>query len=169
MADAVVVSSYPSAYTTDDWSNPTYAYADDANWASIVIADGTTHYPLYLEDFGIPALLPSGAVVSQVELEAEYKTSSSYDDAYFGMVAFLSGTIEGADVIGNEQNATTITKTYTSGDILDTDNLTDALFKVRVSAWRTSGGRWIYCNYVKVSVTYTPSDSAPYAMLMHPF
>jgi len=152
---ALIFQAFPAS-NSGSFSNGGDLYADDGSYASIAFNNArNTSYSHVVGTFGLPALIPSGGYVEQVDIEIAYYTNitSGGGGTTVGIVGQISGsdqTPAATDVPNSSR--TVITKSYTSGNLLNITNLANGTFTAKVTytigTTRTSGT--LYVDYVKV-------------------
>lgn len=142
-----------NAVVTTGWTNPTYAYASDANDATAAPgknADVTSDFGGF--DF---SALPAGAVPSDVTVEFEYKVSTTASIATIGAQAWVGSTAKGTEYTDATEPLAYTVRTFSVAGLTRAD-LTDPGFRVRLRANRGNSQTAVTFNvdYVKVTVTY---------------
>jgi hypothetical protein len=133
-------------------------YLSDNSFASRNVSDTNITYEHVLSSFNIS--VPTGHRVTKVEVEAKYYTqihaSIPLMRSTFSMVACLGGEEQGVAASGYSASAALLLKEYSSGNLLRSSNLTNALFTVKVKASSSVVNYGVWCDYVKVTITTRP-------------
>ncbi|MFW6302652.1 MAG: fibronectin type III domain-containing protein [Bacteroidales bacterium] len=167
--------NYPGTASSDasgdaSWSNPDNTYADDANYAETVLSKGESSDYLIAENFGFA--IPGTAVITGITVEINRQADNTiYDNALFL-------TKDGANDVGVDKAATGTGwpateavasyggtadmwgTTWTPAEINSADF--GVIFKVNADPGGSPHIDHIASvDYVRVSVTYTISCTAP--------
>jgi len=161
MADTGAKAPTTTGTPSNDWTNPTYAYTDDGNYAT-ALDTGSTYLQSYRTfGFGIPA----GATIDGIEATIKGKVSVG---TYTNSVRMVGEG--GSPSPAKNWTATTTETTYTLGGA--TDKWTSAwvaadfddTFEYRISAEPDlETGRTLSVNCITVKVYYT--EAAPAAQV----
>jgi hypothetical protein len=144
-------------------ANPDFTAYLDYVKVAVTWTSPSVSYAVTYGNFGFNAL-PSDAVITQIKTEANWRVSTSTSHAELGLQPYIGG---GSVAVGTESvdsspptTATTQTQTLT-GLSLSPSDLSDANFKIRVRATRTSGTNGggnpdftAYLDFVRVTITY---------------
>jgi len=135
-------------HSSDATGEPDDTYAKEINVASQTKYMSTGNFGISSSDF------PAGSVIKSVTIKSKVRNSVS--TAYVGIVGRIGSTDQGTYVQTNSTSfyGYTLTKTYTSGDLLTLSNLANGTFTVRVRGVLPAGGGTNYCDYVEVTVEY---------------
>lgn len=116
---------------------------------------------LYLGNFGILNELPANAIVDALTIAAYIKgthQSTTLNTVQSSLATYINSSVQTPESTSYFFSfPQTLSKTYTSGASVDPANLTDALFKVRLTAiFQNMDGssRRAECDYVAVTVGY---------------
>jgi len=135
------------------WTNPSYAYASDNQYATASNSNRNVQYT----NFNIPTIL-SGSTINGIEVSLEGKTTErqvgvalSYDNG-----SHWTSTIN--SVTGNSESVTTVGGSSNNwGRTWSLDNFTNSNFKVRVTSNSGGGGGTYSLDQIQVKIYYTPS------------
>lgn len=135
--------------------------APNASWAYESSTLNDTKY-LILGDFGILTELPANAIVNSLAIAAYIKGqhySAMSKTVTARLAAYIDSSVQTPEEVAFYfASPATLSNTYTSGASVDPANLTDALFKVRLTASFTNmDGTALKaeCDYVAVTVNYS--------------
>lgn len=159
-----VSTRYPTTDipVTGTWSNPTNVQADDG--AVAAITRGTTKNSQDNREqagYGFDGVIPSDAVIDQVDLEVEHRVASTANVCFLENLAYVSG-VAGA-VNSDSLEPTVLTaRVYANyarpgGGGWTRNDLLDANFKTRIRARNgnnATSNTWEW-DYIRVKVTYT--------------
>ncbi|MDH5243096.1 MAG: HYR domain-containing protein, partial [Chloroflexota bacterium] len=161
---AATVGQFPSSNAPDlgSWVNPELAYADDGAHATVSVAKNSTVARIY-GNFGFDAVIPSGATITSVTVELQYRTSVTNGDDSVRAQPYVTGSTKGTQAAGGPAGGDT-TISATSTGVFSRSDLLDGTFTVRVSNQRGSPGapnHTFLVDYVKVTVVYADLDTTP--------
>lgn len=164
------ISTTQDAWIDEDWSNPTYIYADDSTGASVTAAtfdagDQTELLKASGFDFSV---IPGGATIDGV-ICAINAWSPTTDKAVVDFIELLSSS---GGTTGNNKGSTGFTLTTDTAAVYSTGNSTDLWGCALTPAWVKStafgvgigcmaGGAGnnnvdVYIDYLTLQVYYTP-------------
>lgn len=141
---------------SNEYTNPTNAYADDASYATRVDTDGFYHYQSY-GNFGFS--IPAGVVINGIEVVRKGKASAVEaldginiynppSTSYFGDSGTYWGTTESENTLGSSTDL--LGFTWSASDFAD------GSFHVLAFTGGATTGRTASLNDVKAKVYYTP-------------
>jgi hypothetical protein len=147
-----------NASITTGWTNPTYGYTDDANFATSAPAKNSSVISDYYNfDFQIPV----GSTINSVTFEILYKSSTTASTgATITVQPILNATLRGTAKSGAMNTNETVISSALAGtwSLAElNDNTQAGGFKLRLSGKRTSSNTAITwsLDYVKATVDYT--------------
>ena len=150
------------------WIDPGNITADDATRASVTLTTGTPESDyLVASNFGFS--IPAGAAIDGVLVEAEARTRTSPDDAYFSAKQLLSGGFTGSSGTGtmNSDLLGTTDAIYTNGGATDKwtiptyltpTNVNDSSFGFRFSVGVQTIDQDVQVDQVRITVYYTEAS-----------
>lgn len=140
---------YPTSHT-GSWSNGANAMDSTSSYASTTSQSHVYHY---YSSFKITDNIPAGSLITQLYCYASFVSDTSSNWGY-GMVGRISGVDQGSYTqwVGTRTNASD-SRTYSSGDLLNLDNLTDAKFSIKIGGNR-GGSSYAGLRQVYVTITY---------------
>ncbi len=153
-------SSNTSPPTGSGWTaltNPTNAYADDTNYASLT---STTRRQDAGADYGFAAFstsdIPDNSTINSVTLTARcWGTNATYMTE--GIQGVLSGSTSGSEVTTNATSEATITfSSWTSLPTLTNLRNQNVAARIRINHGNTTTSYTGYCDWVQITVDYTP-------------
>lgn len=150
------VTRYPSANNGGWDANESNAYADDGSYATTAPGVNSTESVEY-GNFGFDALIPAGATINSVTLNAQWKVDTTASSATFRLAGLISNVVEGSEHTDTSEPTSDKTTNFAMTSLPTRDELLDGVFEVRVGAQRGSGstGYTMSLDYVSVTVVYT--------------
>jgi len=161
---AATMAKYPSGNSpvgVSAWAGTGNVGADDGNYAFITVAHDQT-VAIDWSSFGFDSI-PAGSAINSVDLDFKYHLFDGTGADSVTAEPYVSGSPAGsaASDSGNPTSDVVVSQPVTG---LSRADLLDGTFKVRFSYSRGASGalnNTVYIDYIRVTVDYTPPNSAP--------
>jgi len=159
----------PTGTSTTEWTNPTYAYADDANKASCEIAAKNTEKNGIWTTFGVVNPSPEVTRITKVEIGTQHylSTITSIIATMGREISWTGGSSWGTESVMDEVTCEVLVETatiwadVTNGRSWTWDELNNTNNQVRIACKQGNDatGFTMYLDVIFVRVTYIATES----------
>lgn len=146
-----------NAVITTGWTNPTYVYVDDTNFATAAPAKSAS---VVSDFYNFGFTIPDGAIINSITVETNWYVSTTASIATLSAQAVKNTTLMGTALTNNTEPTVETKQTFTTvgtWTVAELNDNTTTGFKIRLTGTRGNSTTAFtgYVDYLKVTVDYT--------------
>lgn len=161
MSTTVTKYAQSNQVVTTGWTNPTYAYADDTNYATAAPAKNSS---VVTEYYNFDFQIPTGATINSITVYGMYQVDTTISIATFRMYTYKGATAVGTEYTDTTEPLSLTERTNTNNGTWTVAELnlnTTSGMLIRVTGQRGSDNDAVTfsLDYIKVAINYSTRTS----------